>query len=748
MRRIRRAGALLLALLTALMLLPGPAALAASGTAAELASVAGGEVGTASGNKYRTWFYGSNRSCAWCAIFVSWCANQAGVSTAVIPKSAAVGTMRSGVLNGGGQTVSSPAAGDLVFYFDNGSRTYAHVGIMTGAQTSVQGNLGGAVKHLTNPNQYILRDGSKNYRVEYVRPAYGNTSGAGTGSTTRPQPTVTVSTEEAGSVTDTAATLYGAASATGVRITEVGMYLGSSSSNMTKLGSDPVNSYGPSMWYNTEKYGRALEPGTTYYYRAYAVAGGKTYYGPTKTFSTTGAAAAASIALDRSSVTIQNDVCISLSAVTAPGGQTVSWSSSNPSVATVDGRGEVTGLRAGETTVTASMTYQGKTYSDTCLVTVTEPAGISLSEASLSLKDGESVQLTADTTPADLTVYWSSSDTSVAVVSSAGKVFGRNAGSAVITARVNHGTDTYTASCTVTVTPSVEQASVSVSPASLTLADNAYEILSVDTVPNNRTVSWSSSDPSVATVSGGRVEAVAPGTAVITVSMSYNGAVYSDSCTVTVEHMEEELTAPVLTVSDTQIAEGENFTASWTAAASDAVYYINASGSGLSGEAYMFMGKDTDALSSAVGGDWAPGTYRLHVVARNDSGQIKSNEVTVEVTQAGGEAPDPARSELTIAGLKLPSGSLRDGDRISVSGTIRSNYALSEIRVTVTDNNSGQVIYSQAYSGDGALFFNAGTVLVPAVRAANYLSTFTLSVQVSDLSGKQITEQSTFTNVG
>lgn len=747
MRRMKRACSLFLALLMALTLLPVPAALAASGTGAELASVANGEVGTSSGNKYRTWFYGSNRSYAWCAIFVCWCANQAGVPTSVIPQTAAVGTMRSGVLSGGGQIVSSPAAGDLVFYQDNSNKNYAHVGIMTGAQTSVQGNLGGAVKYLSNPNQYLLPNGTKNYRIEYIRPAYGAVPG-GSSSTTQPQASVSVSTKEAGSITDTAAVLYGAATASGIRITEVGMYLGTTSSNMTKLGSDPVNSYSPSMWYSTEKYGRPLDPGATYYYRAYVVAGGKTYYGATKTFSTTAATRAASVTLSKSTMTIQNNVCATLTAETYPAGQAVSWSSSNPSVATVDGKGEVTGLQAGATTITASITYQGKTYSDTCRVTVTEPAGISLSASSLSLKDGQGVQLRADTSPEGLTVYWSSSDTSVAVVSSSGLVFGRNPGTATITARVNHGSDTYTDTCTVTVTPSVDQASVSIPTDTLTLADNAYDVLSAVTVPANRTVSWSSSDPSVATVSNGQVTAVSPGTTVITASMAYNGAVYSDSCTVTVEHIQEGLTPPVLSVSATRISQGESFTASWTAAASDAIYYVNASGNTLDGSLYMFMGKDTRDLSSTVGADWDPGTYRLHIVARNDSGQIASNEVTVEVVAKPTDTPDPAQSTLAITSLSLPSGSLRDGDRISLSGTVRSNYPLTEIRITLTDNNSGQVVYTQTYSGDGKTFFLLGPVLASPVQAANYLSTFTLSVQVTDSSGKQVSEQSVFTNIG
>ena len=110
-----------------------------------------------------------------------------------------------------------------------------------------------------------------------------------------------------------------------------------------------------------------------------------------------------------------------------------------------------------------------------------------------------------------------------------------------------------------------------------------------------------------------------------------------------------------------------------------------------------------------------------------------------------------ALSNLAGGVTLLSTHPFRVGDFVEVggvSGTVRSNYTLSEILIILTDNNSGQVIYSQSYSGDGELSFNVGSALVPAVQAANYLSSFTLSIQASDISGKQVTEQSVFTNIG
>lgn len=557
----------------------------------------------------------------------------------------------------------------------------------------------------------------------------------------------TVTTGPAQSISDTSAVLHGSVKASGAKATEVGMYLGTTASNMTKLGSDPVNSYSPNMWYSTEKYGRTLTPGTTYYYRAYAIVNDKTYYGDTATFTTTGSTETASIELSKSTLTIQDNVCDFLTATTTPADQNVSWSSSNTSVATVED-GMITGLKAGTTTITASITYNGKVYSDTCRVTVTSTNGITLNETAVSMKDGETLQLRAYTTPENKTVYWKSSDTSVAVVTSDGLLKGVNAGQATITAYFNIGSETYTTTCDVTVTPSVETPSVSISEDSITIADNAYAILIAHTVPNNRSVTWMSSDTGVATVRNGTVTAVSPGTTVITVSMTYNGVTYSDTCMVTVERIQEELIAPVLSVSKTQLIAGESFTASWTKSASDAVYYTNVSGQLADGSIYMEMGRDTTNFSSTLGADWEPGTYDLHVVARNDYGQIKSNVVTIEVISDPEETPDPSKSTLQIINLKLPSGDLRDGDRISLSGAVKSNYAISGITISVYDTKSGSCIYSQSYWGDGSLSRIISDDLAPAVKAANYASSFKLMIQASDISGKQVSAESSYSIAG
>ena len=78
---------------------------------------------------------------------------------------------------------------------------------------------------------------------------------------------------------------------------------------------------------------------------------------------------------------------------------------------------------------------------------------VSLNKTEVSVAAGSTTSLTATTDPAGETVTWSSSDTSVATVSS-GTVTGVAAGTAVITASATIGGNVCTADCTVTVTGS------------------------------------------------------------------------------------------------------------------------------------------------------------------------------------------------------------------------------------------------------------------------------------------------------
>lgn len=156
--------------------------------------------------------------------------------------------------------------------------------------------------------------------------------------------------------------------------------------------------------------------------------------------------------MDNRSVTVDTGDDIQLTATILPydaDNKSIVWSSDNPDVADVNGKGVVTGVKAGQTVIRATSEDEG--ISDFCVVTVNQPVtGVSLSKSELSFsKIGDAEQLVANVQPADATnkeLNWSSSDESVAIVSN-GRVLCSGYGSAIVYVTTVDGG--YMASCVV-----------------------------------------------------------------------------------------------------------------------------------------------------------------------------------------------------------------------------------------------------------------------------------------------------------
>ena len=184
----------------------------------------------------------------------------------------------------------------------------------------------------------------------------------------------------------------------------------------------------------------------------------------------------------------------------------------------------VTAKSAGSATITVKTTDGNKTA--TCSVTVKAKVisvtGVSLDKTSLTLTEGDTQSLTATVSPSNATdksVTWSSNNESVAMVSSTGVVIARSAGTATITVKTTDGSKT--ATCAVTVKAKVISVTgVSLDKTSMTLTEGDTQTLTATVSPSNATdksVTWSSSNTSVATVSSaGVVTAKSAGTATIT----------------------------------------------------------------------------------------------------------------------------------------------------------------------------------------------------------------------------------------
>ena len=127
--------------------------------------------------------------------------------------------------------------------------------------------------------------------------------------------------------------------------------------------------------------------------------------------------------------------------------KSVTWKSSDKTIATVTSAGKVKGVKYGTATITCTSVATG--LSTTCKVTV---GNVSLDKSEVSIKKGKTATLTAKVYPTSLTdksVTWKSSNTKIATVSTSGKVKGVKAGSVTITCTSN--ATGLTATCKVTI---------------------------------------------------------------------------------------------------------------------------------------------------------------------------------------------------------------------------------------------------------------------------------------------------------
>ena len=248
--------------------------------------------------------------------------------------------------------------------------------------------------------------------------------------------------------------------------------------------------------------------------------------------------AVSSVSLDKTSVSLNVGESVTLAATVKPDNatnKTVSWSSSNASVASVDASGKVSAVAEGTATITAKAGDKTATCSVTVTKKVVAVESVTLDKSSLELNEGETATLAATVKPdnaSDKTVTWSSSKTSVATVDANGKVTAVAEGNATITAKAGNKS----ATCSVTVTKNVVAVeSITLDKSSLELNEGETATLVATVKPDNatnKTVTWSSSRTSVATVdANGKVTAVAEGTATITAKAGDKTA----TCTVTVK---------------------------------------------------------------------------------------------------------------------------------------------------------------------------------------------------------------------
>ncbi len=256
------------------------------------------------------------------------------------------------------------------------------------------------------------------------------------------------------------------------------------------------------------------------------------------------------------------------------------WNSTNPGVATVGSTsgtyGSATGLSSGSATINAVFNYAGSSAAGSAQLNVSTATltSISLSPNSGLVAPGSALQFIATGTFSDGTkqsmgpsVNWSSSDTNMATVTTAGAAFGQSPG--VVTITATSGSVSGTASL---VVESAALSSIQVTPQKTSVPNTiqvqfkaAGTFANGDTQDLTTAVTWTSSSSSIATISNtagsiGVATAVQPGSA--NISAVFKGQVGTASFTVT----NATLTSIAVTPANAAISVGspQAFTAKGT----------------------------------------------------------------------------------------------------------------------------------------------------------------------------------------
>ena len=251
---------------------------------------------------------------------------------------------------------------------------------------------------------------------------------------------------------------------------------------------------------------------------------------------------ATSITLDKTEVELEATQTTTLVATVLPElatNKSVTWSSSNESVATVDENGVVTAIAVGEATITATTT-DGSNLSASCKVTVnpTLATSITLDKTEVVLEATQTTTLVATVLPeltTNKSLTWSSSNESIATVDENGVVTAIAVGEATITATTTDGSN-LSASCKVTVVPTLA-VSIELNQTEASVEEKTDLQLTATILPEhttNKEVAWSSSDIQVASVDNtGLVTMYSAGEVIITATTT-DGTNLSATCRINV----------------------------------------------------------------------------------------------------------------------------------------------------------------------------------------------------------------------
>lgn len=228
------------------------------------------------------------------------------------------------------------------------------------------------------------------------------------------------------------------------------------------------------------------------------------------------------------------------------------WKSDNPDIVSVNQKGEISTLKIGEATITATAT-DGSAVSASIRIRVVVPVEkIEIKEGDQILKPYSRKKLTVVITPANAgvqTVRWNSSNTKVATVDSEGVVRTKDVGETTITATSDDDVAEYPqASVNIKVVKDISLTGIYFKQSHVTLAVGASERLIPVAEPAEATLpslDWKSGDDAVVSVNAeGEIKAHSLGVADI--AATTKDGKYTASVRVIVNRSKEEFKVPHL----------------------------------------------------------------------------------------------------------------------------------------------------------------------------------------------------------
>lgn len=426
------------------------------------------------------------------------------------------------------------------------------------------------------------------------------------------------------------------------------------------------------------------------------------------------------------------DAAFAVSA-TASSGLAVSFVSSNPAVATVSGN-TITIIGAGSTIITASQAGNVN-YNAAANVTQTltvNKANQTITFGALAAKNfGDAPFTVSATASSGLAVGFVSSNTAVATVSG-NTITIVGAGSTTITASQG-GNANYNAALNVTQTLTINKANQTITFAPLAaknVGDPAYTITAL--ASSSLPVSFTSSNPAVATISGNTITIVGMGTSVITASQAGNAnynAATTVSQTLTVNKADQTITFGALA--------SKNF--------GDPAYTISASASSglpvsftssnpavatISGNTITIVGVGTSTITASQAGN---ANYNA---AANVLQTLTVNKASQTISFAALAAKNYGAAPFSI------SATASSGLSVSFSSSNPSVATISGTTVTIvgvgstiiTASQSGNATYEAATPVQQTLVVNKlnQTITFAAIPSKNYgAAPFTINASAS-----------------